>query len=67
MATANSRNYVNLQQTAPQLDSLEDARRLMQQLLDAAHELNARIYFLQEQLAVVATAAGAPVAQLEDY
>lgn len=67
MAIANSRNYVNLQQTAPQLDSLEDARRLMQQLLDAAHELNARIYFLQEQLAVVATAAGAPVAQLEDY
>lgn len=67
MATANSRNYVNLQQTAPQLDSLEDARRLMQQLLDAAHELNARIYFLQEQLAVVATAAGATIEQLEDY
>ena len=67
MATANSRNYVNLPQTAPQLDSLEDARRLVQQLLDAAHELNARIYFLQEQLAVVATAAGVPVAQLEDY
>ena len=67
MAIANSRNYVNLQQTAPQLDSLEDARRLMQQLLDAAHELNARIYFLQEQLAVVATAAGAPIEQLEDY
>lgn len=67
MATANSRNYVNLQQTAPQLDSLEDARKLVQQLLDAAHELNARIYFLQEQLVAVATAAGAPVEQLEDY
>ena len=67
MATANSRNYVNLPQTAPQLDNLEDARRLVQQLLDAAHELNARIYFLQEQLAVVATAAGAPIEQLEDY
>lgn len=67
MATANSRNYVNLQQTAPQLDSLEDARRLVQQLLDAAHELNARIYFLQEQLAVVSTAAGVPIEQLEDY
>lgn len=67
MAIANSRNYVNLQQTAPQLDSLEDARRLVQQLLDAAHELNARIYFLQEQLAVVATAAGATIEQLEDY
>ena len=67
MATANSRNYVNLQQTAPQLDSLEDARKLVQQLIDAAHELNARIYFLQEQLAVVATAAGATIKQLEDY
>lgn len=67
MATANSRNYVNLPQTAPQLDNLEDARRLVQQLLDAAHELNARIYFLHEQLAVVATAAGAPIEQLEDY
>lgn len=67
MAIANSRNYVNLQQIAPQLDSLEDARRLVQQLLDAAHELNARIYFLQEQLAVVATAAGATIEQLEDY
>lgn len=67
MATANSRNYVNLPQTAPQLDNLEDARRLVQQLLDAAHELNARIYFLQEQLVVVATAAGAPIEQLEDY
>lgn len=66
MATANSRNYVNLPQTAPQLDSLEDARRLVRQLLDAAHELNARIYFLQEQLAVVA-AAGATIEQLEDY
>lgn len=67
MATAKSRNYINLPQAAPQLDSLEDARRLVQQLIDAAHELNARIYFLQEQLAVVATAASAPIEQLEDY
>ena len=67
MATANNRPYVQLPITAPQLDSLDEARQLVQQLLDAAHELNARIYFLQEQLAVVATAAGAPIEQLEDY
>lgn len=67
MAIANSRNYVNLPQSAPQLDSLDEARTLIQQLLNAAHELNARIYFLQEQLEVVATAAGATVEQLEDY
>lgn len=67
MAKADSRNYVQLPITAPQLDSLDEARQLVQRLLDAAHELNARIYFLQEQLAVVATAAGATIEQLEDY
>lgn len=67
MATAKNRPYVQLPITAPQLDSLDEARQLVQRLLDAAHEQNARIYFLQEQLAVVATVAGATIQQLEDY
>ena len=67
MATANTRPYVQLPITAPQLDSLDETRQLVQRLLDAAHEQNARIYFLQEQLAAVATVAGATIQQLEDY
>lgn len=52
---------------AASIDSLDDARRIVQVLLDTVHELNARIYFLQDQLAVVATATSTTIDTLEDY
>lgn len=67
MANAQKRNMVQAPAQVTSIASLDDATRLIQQLADAVHELNARIYFLQEQLAIVATDAGSTIETLEDY
>ena len=64
MAHATERRYVRI---AQQLGSADDVLATLQQHVDAIHELNARIYFLQEQLAVVASATATPIYTLEDY
>lgn len=67
MATAQQRNYVQLVQLVPQLDTLDEARDVVQQLVNAVHELNARVYFLQDRLQELAAYASFPLEQLEDY
>lgn len=67
MATAQQRNYVQLVQLVPQLDTLDEARDTIQQLVNAVHELNARVYFLQDRLQELAAYASFPLEQLEDY
>jgi len=67
MATAQQRNYVQLVQLVPQLDTLGEARDTIQQLVNAVHELNARVYFLQDRLQELAAYASFPLEQLEDY
>jgi hypothetical protein len=67
MATALQRNYVRLPQLVlpPRNDTA--LVKALQDAYDAIHELNARIYFLQEQIAVLSAATSTPVEQLEDY
>lgn len=67
MATAQQRNYVQLVQLVPQLATLDEARDTIQQLVNAMHELNARVYFLQDRLQELAAYASFPLEQLEDY
>ena len=67
MSFAVRRPYVRVLQQIPQPTVMPDIQELLQSQADAIHELNARIFFLQEQLAIVATASGATIDTLEDY
>lgn len=69
MAKAEPRDYVNITRN-PRINKLaadEDIAKLLAEHVAAINELNARIYFLQEQIVILATAAGVPVSILEDY
>lgn len=67
MSFAKERTYVRAARQLPSMDSLEEVRLYMQEQLDAIHELNARVFFLQEQLAVLSAATSIPIDTLEDY
>lgn len=67
MAKAKQRNLVNIPQTVPNFTSAEEAQQYAQRTTDTLHELNARIFFLQEQIAVLAVATATTVQTLEDY
>jgi hypothetical protein len=67
MSYAAERPYVRLRRQMPRFDTLEDAQQFMQEQADAIHELNARIFFMQEQIATLAAATATTVDTLEDY
>ena len=67
MAKAMQRNMVQAPVQVPQFNDLREATEYAQLMANALHELNARIFFLQEQLETLATATSTTIQTLEDY